>query len=470
MGVSVSGWPLARAVSLTGQLGVVSGTAMDVIVARRLQLGDPDGRVREALRHFPDQGVAEAVLERYFVEGGIAPTQPFRLSRVHVAEPDRIRQALVVAGTFVEVFLAKAGHTGRVGINLLEKIQIPTAPTLYGAMLAGVDYVLIGAGIPREIPGTLDRLAGHEAVTPHMYVAGACAEDDFRIPFDPRQVCSSPLPPLRRPQFLAIVASTTLAMTLARKANGRVDGFVIEGPTAGGHNAPPRGPATFNERGEPVYGPRDEVDLEKIRALGLPFWLAGGYGSPARLQEALACGAAGVQVGTAFALCRESGLLPEIKRRLVGMVRGGCPDVYTDPLASPTGFPFKVAQVEGSLAEASVYAARQRRCDLGYLREPYKKADGAVGYRCPAEPEAAYAAKGGDESGPRGRMCLCNGLLATIGLGQRLPAGPEPPLVTMGDDLRSLGRLLRDVESYSAADVVRMLLPAPARLEAALQT
>ena len=49
-----------------------------------------------------------------------------------------------------------------VGINLLTKIQAPTLPSLYGAMLAGVDAVLMGAGIPREIPKVLDRLAGNE--------------------------------------------------------------------------------------------------------------------------------------------------------------------------------------------------------------------------------------------------------------------------------------------------------------------
>ncbi|MDG4862734.1 hypothetical protein P8605_31820, partial [Streptomyces sp. T-3] len=45
MGVGVSGWQLARAVSRTGQLGVVSGTALDAVLARRLQLGDPGGDV-----------------------------------------------------------------------------------------------------------------------------------------------------------------------------------------------------------------------------------------------------------------------------------------------------------------------------------------------------------------------------------------------------------------------------------------
>ena len=37
MGVGVSSWRLARAVSALGQLGVVSGTALDQVLARRLQ-------------------------------------------------------------------------------------------------------------------------------------------------------------------------------------------------------------------------------------------------------------------------------------------------------------------------------------------------------------------------------------------------------------------------------------------------
>mgnify|MGYP000741757026 CR=1 FL=1 len=52
-------------------------------------------------------------------------------------------------------------------------------------------------------------------------------------------------PPLARPRFLAIIASHALATMLARKATGKVDGFVVEGPTAGGHNAPPRVTASF---------------------------------------------------------------------------------------------------------------------------------------------------------------------------------------------------------------------------------
>ncbi|MCY0957544.1 hypothetical protein [Streptomyces sp. H27-H5] len=69
MGVGVSGWRLARAVSLTGQLGVVSGTALDVVLARVLQTGDPGGHARRALAAFPIPELARAVLDRHFREG-----------------------------------------------------------------------------------------------------------------------------------------------------------------------------------------------------------------------------------------------------------------------------------------------------------------------------------------------------------------------------------------------------------------
>ena len=96
-----------------------------------------------------------------------------------------------------------------------------------------------------------------------------------------------------------------LAQALLKRSEGQLDGFVIEGPTAGGHNAPPRGALELNEKGEPIYGKKDEVNPEMMKPLGLPFWLAGGYGHPHQVQAALEVGAAGVQVGTAFALCDE---------------------------------------------------------------------------------------------------------------------------------------------------------------------
>ncbi len=460
MGAGVSNWRLANAVARTGQLGVVSGTAIDVILARRLQLGDPGGHMRRALAAFPVPALAEAVLARYFRLNGKGERAPFLAKPIHTAHPRAALQALTVVANFVEVFLAKEGHNGRVGINLLEKIQLPTLASLYGALLAGVDYVLVGAGIPLEIPGVLDRLAQHETVSIRLQVEGAAPDDDFRLSFDPKRLLGVDLPPLARPKFLAIIASVTLALTLKKRASGRVDGFIIEGPTAGGHNAPPRGQLQLDDTGAPIYGPRDEVDLEKIRAIGLPFWLAGGYGQPEQLQAALATGASGVQVGTAFAFCRESGFDAAIKADVLQRTLRGEVAVFTDPVASPTGYPFKVLGLPGTLSEQEEIDGRSRICDLGYLRHLYKREDGTLGYRCPSEPVEDYLEKGGDRAETVGRKCLCNGLMANIGLAQRRPGGyVEQPLVTAGDDLQVLAQLAaRYGEEYGARDVVDYLL------------
>jgi nitronate monooxygenase len=279
--------------------------------------------------------------------------------------------------------------------------------------------------------------------------------------FDPADYVEGPLPALERPRFLAIVSSNTLATTMLRRASGRVDGLVIEGPTAGGHNAPPRGKLLLNAAGEPVYGERDQVDLAGLRALGVPFWLAGGYGNAKSVRYALDQGAAGVQVGTAFAFTRESGIRQDLKQSLIAQATTGTAEVFTDPLASPTGFPFKVALLQGSYSDPEVAEARTRVCDIGLLRESYAKPDGKIGYRCSAEPVANYVAKGGKVEDTVGRKCLCNALLANIGHAQARKGDlmEEPALVTVGDDLNTVAQFLAPGQtSYGAADVIASLL------------
>jgi nitronate monooxygenase len=459
MGVGVSGWPLARAVSRLGQMGVVSGTGLAVVLTRRLATGDEGGHMRRALEHFPVPAIAQRVLDKYFVAGGIGPDERFASSGVPVWQPTREWNELTVLANFAEVWLAKEGHEGVVGINYLEKMQIPTLASLLGAMLADVDCVLMGAGIPRFIPGILDAYSRGQPAELRLDVQDAQDGQAFVMRLDPADVLGT-APELRRPKFLAIVSSAVLATTLARKSNGRVDGFIVEGPTAGGHNAPPRGPGVLNDKGEPVYGPRDQVDLAKLRELGLPFWLAGGYGTPQRVREAIDAGAQGVQVGTAFAFCDESSTTQPIKQAVLEMSRAGRAAVFTDPNASPTGFPFKVVQLAGTLSEPRVYDERERICDLGYLRTPYRREDGTLGYRCPAEPQASYQSKGGDPNDTPGRKCLCNALFGTIGLSQSLGQGrSEPAIVTAGDDVADVAQFIPQGQtSYSARDVIDGLL------------
>jgi nitronate monooxygenase len=460
MGAGVSSWELAQAVSRLGQLGVVSGTALDQIFARRLQDGDPEGHMRRALDYFPFPLMAERAWSKFYIPGGKRANESYKIVPMHAKDTPRELSELCIVANFVEVFLAREGHDNPVGINYLEKIQIPHLPSLYGAMLAGVGYVLMGAGVPLKIPGVLDLLACHKPATYALHVTGAEEGDDTAMTFSPPDFMERDVAPLVRPKFLAIIASNTLATTMLKRANGRVDGFIIEGPTAGGHNAPPRGKLQLDDAGQPIYGERDQVDLGKIRELGLPFWLAGGYGSPEKVRESLAAGATGVQVGTAFAYCAESSLRDDYKQALLAKVVLGDARVVTDPLASPTGFPFKIAQLEGTLSERDVYSARPRICDLGYLREAYRGPDGKIGYRCPGEPVSLYLSKGGKQEDTVGRKCLCNALVATIGHPQvRSGRYVERGIVTSGDDLTGIARFLPQGEPiYHAADVVKKLL------------
>jgi nitronate monooxygenase len=470
MGVGVSNWRLANAVSRLGQLGVVSGTALDSLFARRLADGDKDGNMRKGLEAFPFPEMARRIWQEYFVPGGKASGTPYPTAPMHQrVEPRKVIELCMVAN-FVEVFLAREGHSNSVGINFLEKVQMPHLASIYGAMLAGVGYVLMGAGIPLHIPGVLDAYASDRTAEYKLSVAGAMPDLDSMMRFDPAEYSEGPLPLLSRPKFLAIVSSNTLATTMLRRATGKVNGFVIESPTAGGHNAPPRGKLQLSSTGEPVYGERDRVNLAELRALGVPFWLAGGYGSPSKLREALDEGAAGIQVGTAFAFSEESGLRQDLKRTLVAQAVAGKGEVFTDPLASPTGFPFKVAQLNGTSSDAGVYQARKRVCDLGYLREPYATEDGKIGYRCASEPVANYLSKGGKVEDTVGRKCLCNALLANIGHAQtRKDGAAEPALVTVGDDLNSVVQFLAPGQlSYSAVDVVHSLLSGVASMQPAV--
>lgn len=459
MGVYVSSWPLARQVSLAGQLGVVSGTGLDTVLARELQDGDPGGHRRRALAHFPVPAVAERILTRYYRalgRGGAA----YRPNPTVTLTPGRDFVDLAVAGNFTEVWLAKEGHDGMVGVNFLEKVQMCTPTAVLGVMAAGVDYVLMGAGIPREIPQLLRDLEAGRPGGVTVDVIGETRRHTTTV--DPATALGAPLPPLTRPKFLAIVSVHSLASYLYRDERIRPDGFVVEGPVAGGHSAPPRGRLQLDEHGDPIYGPKDLADLGKMAEVGLPFWLAGAYGTPEQVAEALAAGAAGVQSGTIFALAQESGLREDLKARMLDSLRAGELVVRNDPRASPTGFPFKVAEVAGTLSEPDRYAARDRICDLSYLRSAFERPDGTVGYRCAAEPASAFLRKGGAEEDLAGRKCLCNALMANVGFGQTRRDGyVEEPALTLGSDVTGAAPLLAEhAEGWTAQEAVEWLLSA----------
>lgn len=462
MGAGVSGWRLANSVAKNGHLGVVSGTAIEVIMVRKLQDGDVDGSIRRALSKFPNANLVSDIIEEYYVEGGIGDNNYKQLPMFNLDAGNKLK-GIAIAASFVEVTLAKEGHDGKVGINLLEKIQLPNIYVLYGAILAGVDYVIMGAGIPREIPGIIDGLSNNKVTRLKVYVENSIGEDSYYMELDPKDfVDVSKLPPLKRPYFFPIISSNILAVTMTKKANGKIDGLVIEYPTAGGHNAPPRVKGEFNELGEPVYGAKDSINLEKIKELGVPFWLGGSFGYVGSLQKAINLGASGVQIGTAFAFCEESGFTTEIKRKAIALAKNLAGKVFTDPNVSPTGFPFKVLSLLGTLSEQEEYDKRVRICNLGYLRQILKKDNGELIYRCPAEPEKQFVEKGGCPERAKGCKCLCNALIANVGFPSKYKNGYlEAPLITVGDCFNSIKDFLKNTldETYSAIDVLNALLP-----------
>jgi NAD(P)H-dependent flavin oxidoreductase YrpB (nitropropane dioxygenase family) len=153
----------------------------------------------------------------------------------------------------------------------------------------------------------------------------------------------------------------------------------------------------------------------------------------------------------------------QYKLKVLEQLRAGTLDIRTDWRVSPTGFPFKVVQVEGTISEPAVADARKAVCDLGALRTPYKKATGAIDYRCPAEPLAVYTGrKGGREANAEGRRCLCNALMSAAGMPQVRRGGvAEPAIITSGDDFSVVATLMNalpaDQPMYHAVAVIELM-------------
>jgi hypothetical protein len=308
----------------------------------------------------------------------------------------------------------------------------------------------MGAGIALKIPEVIKAIINRETVRYAIPVIGR--EYTHIMEFNPKEFFGRELPLMKRPGFIPIISSNLLAnIFIVKSLPGDIYGFVVEEPTAGGHNAPPR------KNGE--YGPKDEVDYLKLSEIlknnNLPFWIGGSMASPEKLEWALSVGAAGIQVGSLFCLSDESNMDSQIKKQIRKKGFEGKLIIRTDMLVSPTGFPFKVAELKGTLSEKKIYEARRRKCNQGVLVILYEKLNGTIGYRCAAEPVNSFIAKGGKKEDTIGRACICNGLLTTVKIGNY----GEPPIVTLGDDVGFLRFLMKNPNStYNVPEAINWLL------------
>ena len=202
------------------------------------------------------------------------------------------------------------------------------------------------------------------------------------------------------------------------------------------------------------------MNIAELRALGVPFWLAGGYGSAAKLREALEQGAAGVQVGTAFAFSRESGMRPDLKNGSSPRPRPARARSLPIRWPRPPDFPSRWRSSKALRPNPSIYKERKRVCDLGYLREPYAASDGKIALSLLRRAGGKLSGQGRQDRGHGGPQ-----VPVQCAAGQHRPrSGAQATERGTGADHggrrseyhRAVPRSWR--HSYSAEDVVESLL------------
>lgn len=305
MGVGVSLSPLASAVAREGGLGIVSSACIDLLVSKR------SGK---------KVNIYDAVYE--------------------------------------EVSLAKAAG-GFAGINIMCALGRDYDDSVRGALDAGADAIISGAGLPMNLPA---------------------------------------IQPARETALIPIVSSSRALDLICRKwerLGTRPDAVVLEGPLAGGH-----------------LGFRiDQVELEENRLENLlppvkdlarrygdfPVIVAGGIYSSEDIARFLDLGADGVQMGTRFLATEESSASPSYKE---AVVRARQEDILVahDP-GSPCGLPFRIIR-QSPMYVSALSHLRKPKCDKGYVL--LKDKEGRY-TKCPAKESNEH------------HFCICNGLLSSAG-------------------------------------------------------
>ena len=175
-----------------------------------------------------------------------------------------------------------AGGNGIIAVNVMRAVS-QYAGYVRQSCESGADAIVVGAGLPFDLP---------ELTADYPGVAL--------------------IPILSEARAIGLVLRKWL-----RK--GRLpDAIVIEHPRyAGGH----LGAAKVDEVGDARFDfaqviPAAQRLFEELGIAPIPLIVAGGINSPERVAAALALGAAGVQVGTAYAVTEEGDAHPNFKRVL----------------------------------------------------------------------------------------------------------------------------------------------------------
>ena len=327
MGVGVSLSPLAGAVAQEGGVGIVSSAALDRLLSKR------NGKKSSAY---------EAAYE--------------------------------------EISLSKA-NGGFAGINIMVALLQTYDATVEGAIDAGADFIISGAGLPLRLPLIKD--PGETALIP---------------------IVSSP-------RALELICKKW------ERAGYRPDAVVLEGPLAGGHLG-----FKFEElylesnKLENLFPPVKEM-AEKYG--GFPVIVAGGIYDHSDIVRFLKMGADGVQMGTRFMVTRESSATDAYKQAVIDAGREDI--VVAHNPGSPSGLPFMVIKQSG-MYQSTLARKRKPLCNKGYMLRPDRS---GVFNQCDSRLENSNS------------FCICNGLLSSAGYNSDL----EEPLYTVGVNGYRIDRL-----------------------------
>jgi nitronate monooxygenase len=328
MGVGVSLFPLAKAVAGEGGLGIISSACIDRLVSKRTG------------------------------------------KKVNTYE-----------AVYQEISLSKV-QNGFAGINIMMALARDYNESVKGALDAGADVIISGAGLPLTLP----------AIQP--------PKDTALIP---------------------IVSSARALDIICKKwekLGYRPDAVVLEGPLAGGH-----------------LGFRiEQVDLESnklenllppvkemaIKCGNFPVIVAGGIYTYDDIIKFMSMGADGVQMGTRFLATEESSASEAYKRAVVQAKEEDI--IVAHRPGSPCGLPFRVIK-QSPMYASSLKKARVPKCDKGYVL--MKDSEGKFSV-CPAK------------SNNEDYFCICNGLLSSGGYN----TDKEEPLYTVGSNAARVDKIL----------------------------
>ncbi len=249
------------------------------------------------------------------VAGGIGV-----ISAAFIGGTPRYRELNITHAEALKMDIARAKEQtdGVIGVNIMVALTDFDA-LAKAADEAGADVIFAGAGLPLTLPASVRR--------------------DSKTALVP------------------IVSSAKAAKLLVKwwqdKYDRTPDGFVVEGPMAGGH---------LGFKPEQVFDPAYALDnlvtdvLTVAKPLGIPVIAAGGLFTGQDVKRVLDLGASGAQLGTRFVATSECDAPDEFKQAYVT-----CEPNDIDIVQSPVGMPGRA--MKGDLTEKAAQGlAKPRRC------------------------------------------------------------------------------------------------------------